>query len=104
MDDSGPITGHLINWHKGGSGDPPNALYYRSQLTDTEMRNKVSLKGKIITLIVLPIFLPLMVPTLLKHIFYNISLITEAIGAWFEQIDFYIGMKSEKFFGWIQNV
>ena len=59
------------------------------------MRNKVSLKGKIITLIVLPIFLPLMVPTLLKHIFYNISLITEAIGSWFEQIDFYIGMKSK---------
>tara|TARA_R110000868_G_scaffold409828_1_gene696173 strand:- start:2717 stop:2944 length:228 start_codon:yes stop_codon:yes gene_type:complete len=65
------------------------------------MRNKVSLKGKIITLIVLPIFLPLMVPTLLKHIFYTISLITEAIGSWFEQIDFYIGMKSKKFFRWI---
>lgn len=62
---------------------------------------KVSLKGKIITLIILPICLPFMVPSLLKHIFYNVSLITEAIGSWFEQIDFYIGMKSEKFFKWI---
>jgi hypothetical protein len=65
------------------------------------MRTKVSMKGKIITLIILPILLPFMVPALLKHIFYNISLITEALGAWFEQIDFYIGTKSEKFFKWI---
>jgi hypothetical protein len=87
----------------GSSKDSPNALYYRSQPTDSEMRTKVSLKGKIITLIILPISLPFMVPALLKHIFYNISLITEAIGAWFEQIDFYIGTKSEKFFGWIRK-
>jgi hypothetical protein len=65
---------------------------------------KVSLKGKIITLIILPISLPFMVPGLLKHIFYDISLLTETIGAWFEKIDAYIGNKSHKLFQQIRNL
>jgi len=65
---------------------------------------KVSLKGKIITLIILPISLPFMVPGLLKHIFYDISLLTETIGAWFEKIDVYIGNKSYDFFQQIRNL
>jgi hypothetical protein len=41
--------------------------------------------------------LSLMVPGLLKRIFYDISLIAEAIGAWFERIDFYFATKFKKF-------
>lgn len=63
--------------------------------------SKVSLKGKIITLIILPISIPFMVPALLKHIFYDISLLTETIGDWFGKIDEYIGTKSKKFFKWV---
>lgn len=66
-------------------------------------KNKVTLKGKLITLAVLPICLPFMIPGMFKHIFYNISLLTEAIGAWFEEIDAYIGSKSKKFFKWVVN-
>jgi hypothetical protein len=66
-------------------------------------KSKVSLKGKLITLAVLLISLPFMIPGLLKRIFYDISLITEAIGAWFERIDFYFATKSKKFFKWVVN-
>jgi hypothetical protein len=66
--------------------------------------SKVSLKSKIITLIILPISIPFMVPGLLKHIFYNISLLTETIGAWFEKIDVYIGNKSHNCFHKIKKL
>jgi hypothetical protein len=66
-------------------------------------KNKVSLKAKLITLAILPFCLPFMLPGLLKHIFYSISLITEAIGAWFGEIDFYFASKSKKFFKWVVN-
>jgi hypothetical protein len=62
---------------------------------------KVKLKSKIIVLAVLPFCLPFMIPGLLKRIFYDISLITEAIGALFERIDFYFADKSKKFFKWV---
>jgi hypothetical protein len=65
---------------------------------------KVSPKGKIITLIILPISLPFMVPGLLKHIFYDISLLAETIGDWFGKIDAYIGNKSHKLFQQIRNL
>lgn len=65
---------------------------------------KVSIKGKLIALAVLPVFLPLMIPGLLKYLFYNVSLITEAIGAWFEELDVRIGEKSQKFFKWVKTV
>lgn len=63
----------------------------------------MKVKGKIIALVVLPLFLPLMIPDVLKHIFYNISLFTEAIGDWFGKIDFYLADKSKKFFKWLKN-
>lgn len=64
---------------------------------------KLKLKTKIITLAILPILLPLMIPGLLKHIFYNVSIVTEAIGALFERIDLYLGSKSQKFFKWVNK-
>lgn len=63
----------------------------------------MKLKGKIIVFVVLPFFLPLVIPGLLKHIFYNISLLTESIGALFERIDLYLAGKFKKFFKWVKN-
>jgi len=58
---------------------------------------------KILVLVVsLPILTVLSIPGLLKHIFYNVSIITEEFGAWFERIDSYLGLKSKKFFKWIK--
>lgn len=62
------------------------------------------MKSKVIALVILPLCLPLMIPGLLKHIFYNISLFTEAIGVWFEKIDVYIGNKFKKFFKWVNQL
>ena len=62
---------------------------------------KVSLKAKLITLGVLPFLLPFMLPGLLKHIFYTISVLTEAIAYWFQKIDVYIAIKFKKFLKWI---
>jgi hypothetical protein len=64
---------------------------------------KTKLKAKIIVLTILPFSLPFMIPGILKHIFYNISIITEEIGTLFEQIDVYIGSKSQKFFKWVNK-
>ena len=63
----------------------------------------MKLKGKIIALVVIPFFLPLMIPGLLKHILYNISLLTEEVGAFFERIDCHLADKSKKFFKWVKN-
>lgn len=65
--------------------------------------SKLKNKTKIIALVILPFCLPLVIPTLLKHIFYSISFFTEAIGAWFEKIDFYLGDKYCKLFKWIDK-
>jgi hypothetical protein len=44
----------------------------------------------------------LSIPGLLKHIFYNVSIITEEFGALFERMDSYLGLKSQKFFKWVK--
>ena len=61
-------------------------------------------KMKILVLVVsLPILAVLSIPGLLKHIFYNVSIITEEFGAWFGRIDSYLGLKSQKFFKWVKT-
>jgi len=65
---------------------------------------KVSLKGKVIALVAMPILLPLALPGVLKTVFYSISLITESIGTRFEEVDARIGCKSQKFFKWVKSV
>jgi hypothetical protein len=59
---------------------------------------------KILVLVLsLPILVVLSIPGLLKHIFYDISLITETFGVWFERIDAYLGLKFHKFFKWVKS-
>jgi hypothetical protein len=59
---------------------------------------------KILVLVLsLPILAVLSIPGLLKHLFYNVSIITEEFGAWFERIDSYLGLKSQKFFKWVKT-
>lgn len=61
-------------------------------------------KMKILVLVVsLPILAVLSIPGLLKHIFYNVSIITEEFGAWFGRMDSYLGLKSQKFFKWVKT-
>ena len=58
---------------------------------------------KILVLVLsLPILAVLSIPGLLKHIFYNVSIITEEFGALFERMDSYLGLKSQKFFKWVK--
>lgn len=64
---------------------------------------KLKPKSRIIALAILPFCLPFMIPGLLKHIFYTISIFTEEIGDWFGRIDLYIGSKSQKFFKWVNK-
>jgi type III secretory pathway component EscS len=59
---------------------------------------------KILVLVLsLPILAVLSIPGLLKHLFYNVSIITEEFGALFERIDSYLGLKSQKFFKWVKT-
>ena len=61
-------------------------------------------KMKILVLVLsIPILAVLSIPGLLKHIFYNVSIITEEFGAWFGRIDSYLGLKSQKFFKWVKT-
>jgi hypothetical protein len=65
---------------------------------------RIGSKMKILVLVLsLPILAVLSIPGLLKHLFYNVSIITEEFGAWFERIDSYLGLKSQKFFKWVKT-
>jgi hypothetical protein len=65
---------------------------------------RIGSKIKILVLVLsLPILAVLSIPGLLKHLFYNVSIITEEFGAWFERIDSYLGLKSQKFFKWVKT-